>query len=60
MIGDKHFMIGMNAPAFGRTHYQPNLAVDRLYRSNPFTFDEERLEHLFKLYEEMVAGEGLV
>jgi type I restriction-modification system DNA methylase subunit len=41
-------------------HHQLDLAVDRLYRSKPFTSDEERLEHLFKLYEEMVAGERLV
>jgi len=37
-----------------------NLAVDRLYRSRPFTSDEERLEHLFKLYEEMTAKEKLI
>jgi len=53
-------MIGMNAPVLGRKHHQLDLAVDRLYRSKPFTSDEERLEHLFKLYEEMVAGERLV
>ncbi len=34
-------------------HRQLDLAVDRLYRSKPFATDEERLEHLFKLYEEM-------
>jgi len=33
---------------------------DRLYRTKPFTFDEERLEHLFKLYEEMIQKEQLV
>jgi hypothetical protein len=37
-----------------------NHTVDRLYRSKPFTSDEERLEHLFKLYEEMTAKEQLV
>jgi len=37
-----------------------NLAVDRLYRSKPFTSDEQRLEHLFKLYEEMTGKEKLV
>jgi len=32
-------------------------AVERCYRIKPFTSDEERLEYLFKLYEEMtVAG----
>ncbi len=41
-------------------HHNLDLAVDRLYRSKPFTSDEERLEHLFKLYEEMTAKEQLV
>lgn len=31
-------------------HHQLDLAVERIYRSEPFTSDEERLEHLFKLY----------
>ena len=37
-----------------------SLAVDRIYRSKPFAFDEERLEHLFKLYEEITARETLI
>jgi len=41
-------------------HHNLDLAVDRLYRSKPFTSDEERLEHLFKLYEEMTAKENLI
>lgn len=41
-------------------HHQLDLAVDRLYRSRPFNSDEERLEHLFKLYEEMTAREKLI
>lgn len=60
MIDAKYFMIGMNAPALGRKHYQLDLAIDRLYRFNPFTSDKKRLEHLFKLYEEMAKGERLV
>ncbi len=40
-----------------KAHHQLDLAVDRLYRSKPFATDEERLEHLFKLYEEMIAKE---
>ncbi len=60
MIDDKYFMIGMNAPALRHTHHQLDLAVDSLYRSKPFTSDEERQEHLFKLYEKMVAGERLI
>ncbi len=34
-------------------HRQNDLAVERCYRSKPFESDEERLEYLFKLYEEM-------
>jgi hypothetical protein len=41
-------------------HHNLDLAVDRIYRAKPFTSDEERLEHLFKLYEEMTAKEKLV
>ena len=40
-------------------HHQLDLAVDRLYRNKPFASDEERLEHLFKLYEVMIAKEKL-
>jgi hypothetical protein len=41
-------------------HHQLDLAVDRIYRSKPFASDEERLEHLFKLYEEMTQKEKLI
>lgn len=34
-------------------HHQLDLAVERIYRFEPFTSDEERLEHLFKLYAKM-------
>ena len=34
-------------------HHQLDLAVERIYRPEPFTSDEERLEHLFKLYAKM-------
>lgn len=34
-------------------HHQLDLAVERIYRSEPFSSDEERLEHLFKLYAKM-------
>lgn len=33
--------------------HQLDLAVERIYRLEPFTSDEERLEHLFKLYAKM-------
>ena len=35
-------------------HHQNDLAVERCYRSRPFESDEERLEYLFKLYEQMI------
>ena len=40
------------------SHHQLDLAVERCYRSKPFESDEERLEHLFNLYERMIAAEG--
>ncbi len=38
-------------------HRQNDLAVERCYRIKPFESDEERLEYLFKLYEQMIAKE---
>jgi len=38
-------------------HRQNDLAVERCYRLKPFESDEERLEHLFKLYEQMITKE---
>lgn len=34
-------------------HHQLDLVVERIYRPEPFSSDEERLEHLFKLYAKM-------
>lgn len=34
-------------------HRQLDLAVERIYRPEPFASDEDRLEHLFKLYAKM-------
>ena len=39
-------------------HHENDLAVERCYRSRPFGSDEERLEYLFKLYEQMIAEEN--
>lgn len=36
--------------ALREAHHQLDLTVERIYRVAPFTTDEERLEHLFKLY----------
>ncbi len=38
-------------------HHQLDLAVERCYRAKPFESYEERLEYLFKLYEQMIAEE---
>ena len=38
-------------------HQEMDLAVEQCYRSRPFKSDEERLEYLFKLYEEMIEEE---
>jgi len=38
-------------------HRLNDLAVERCYRSKPFEADEERLEYLFKLYEQMIQEE---
>jgi hypothetical protein len=40
-----------------QAHRANDAAVERLYRSRPFETDEERLEYLFKLYEQMLAEE---
>jgi len=39
-------------------HHQLDLAIEKCYRNKPFENDEERLEYLFKLYEEMIAKEN--
>ena len=38
-------------------HHQLDLTVERCFRSKPFESDEERLEYLFKLYEQMIEEE---
>lgn len=40
-------------------HKALDLAVERIYRLTPFNSDEERLEYLFKLYDEMVKKDTL-
>lgn len=36
-------------------HHTLDIIVESCYRKDPFTSDEERLEHLFKLYEKMTS-----
>jgi len=40
-----------------QAHHELDLAVEQCYRSRPFKNDEERLEYLFKFYEEMIEAE---
>jgi hypothetical protein len=42
-------------PGLRKAHRALDEAVDRLYRTTPFASDSERVEHLFSLYEAMVA-----
>lgn len=41
-------------------HHQLDLAIERCYRLKPFESDTERLEYLFKLYEEMINKNTLL
>lgn len=40
-------------------HHQLDLAIERCYRLKPFESDTERLEYLFKMYEEMTSKNSL-
>ncbi|MBT4837658.1 MAG: class I SAM-dependent DNA methyltransferase, partial [Methylococcales bacterium] len=42
-----------------QAHHEMDLAVEQCYRKKPFESDEERLEYLFKLYEEMIEAEKM-
>jgi hypothetical protein len=42
-------------PSLRKAHRDLDEAVDRLYRKEPFLSDRERVEHLFKLYENLTA-----
>ena len=41
-----------------QAHHQLDLAIEKCYRNKPFENDEERLEYLFKLYEEMTSKDN--
>ncbi|GEM52592.1 putative DNA methyltransferase YeeA [Empedobacter brevis NBRC 14943 = ATCC 43319] len=42
-----------------QAHKELDLAIEQIYRLAPFYSDEERLEYLFKLYDEMTTKETL-
>ena len=41
-----------------KAHHALDIAIEQCYRSKPFENDEERLEYLFKMYEEMTGKEN--
>ena len=42
-----------------KAHQELDEAVEKCYRLQPFKTDTERLEYLFKLYEEMIKKDTL-
>ena len=42
-----------------KAHHALDKAIEQCYRSKPFQSDEERLEYLFKMYEEMTTKKGV-
>jgi len=42
-------------PELRQAHRTLDAAVDKLYRSDPFPGDRQRVEHLFMLYEKLVS-----
>lgn len=42
-----------------KAHQELDLAIERIYRLAPFTSDAERLEYLFKMYDEMTKKDTL-
>jgi hypothetical protein len=41
-----------------KAHHNLDIAIEQCYRSKVFESDEERLEYLFKMYEEMTIQDG--
>ena len=40
-----------------KAHHNLDIAIEQCYRTKPFESDEERLEYLFKMYEDMTVKE---
>jgi hypothetical protein len=47
--------IDATPPELRKAHHALDAAVDKLYRSAAFAGDRDRAEHLFGLYEKLVA-----
>ena len=41
-----------------KAHHALDIAIEKCYRTKPFESDEERLEYLFKMYEEMTCKQA--
>lgn len=41
-----------------KAHHALDIAIEKCYRTKPFESDEERLEYLFKMYEEMTSKQA--
>ncbi len=41
-----------------KAHHALDIAIEKCYRPKPFETDEERLEYLFRMYEEMTSKES--
>ena len=41
-----------------KAHHALDIAIEQCYRTKPFESDEERLEYIFKMYEEMTSKES--
>jgi hypothetical protein len=48
--------LGKMPAGLQKAHFDLDTAIEKCYRSKPFTSDEERLEYLFGKYEELSAG----
>ena len=53
-LADLYDQEGMPRLLF-KAHADLDRAVDRCYRPQPFTFDRQRVEYLFALYEKLAA-----
>lgn len=42
-----------------KAHHNLDIAIEQCYRPKPFEGDEERLEYLFKMYEEMTSKDNI-
>jgi len=42
-----------------KAHHNLDIAIEQCYRSKPFESDEERLEYLFKMYEEVTNKDNI-